>query len=668
MPSTRPSSSSRRLIALFLAVLVPPAVALVWLGARVVDQGRQLLAEGERRQREAAAEGVALALTEGVQLARTSLDAGRPLPGSARLRLAATGAAALEPADAVAWTPSPVTLPEAETQLFAQAELEEVRDSGNRGRTHYEAFADAPDGRIRAGALLRLARVFRADHRTDDAIRTYARLAAIAGVAFEGTPADLLARRATCSVHEQAKRVSDLAACATALERDLIAGRWSLDFGAWHLAAEQMQRWLNRPLQIADDRRAASAAADVIWRETRRSAASALPTSRYRILVTDHGVMTVAWAASNDGLVATLIAPGLLSRWLDAESARVRQSGLQLALLDADRRPIGGGALPQSPQALVTTRDASITGLPWHIVISREDPESVPGAGMTGRWTLTAGLAVIVLFIAGGGLLMWRVMQRELAVARLQTEFVSAVSHEFRTPLTSLQHVADLLDEDDVLPPERRTALYRVIGRSTARLSGLVESLLDFARMEGGRRPYELQPHDAGLLVSTTVRDFRQQLETVDVAIAVDIGPGDLTIRADEAALGRAVWNLLENAVKYSDQPCEIDVAVSRRGTSIAIVVHDRGRGIPRHEQRDVFQKFVRGADAVGRRVPGTGLGLAIVSHIVQAHGGVIELESTHGAGSTFTIAVPALLAAEEPTAVGDRTDVSPIQRGGVAS
>jgi two-component system phosphate regulon sensor histidine kinase PhoR len=666
MPSMRRSPGPRRLIALFLAVLVPPAGALVWLGARVADQGRRLLTESERRQREAAAEGAALALTEGLQLARTSLDAGRPLPGSAQLRQSASGAAALEPADAFAWTPSPVTLPEAEAQLFAQAELEEIRRSGDRGRTHYEAFADAPDGRIRAGALLRLARVFRAEHRPDDVIRTYARLAGITGVAFEGIPGDLLARRATCGVYEQVQRLSDLAACATTLERDLIAGRWSLDFGAWNLAAEQIHRWLNRPIHISDDRRAMSAAADSIWRETRRPSASALPASSYRTVVTDHGVTTVAWTTSADGLVATLIAPGLLNRWLEAESARVRQSGLQLTLFDTDRRPIGGDAPPRSP--LVTTRDASITGLPWHIVISRTDPGSVPGSAMAGRWTLTAGLVVIVLFIAGGGLLMWRVMQRELAVARLQTEFVSAVSHEFRTPLTSLQHVADLLDEDDVLPPERRTALYRVIGRSTARLSGLVESLLDFARMEGGRRPYELQPHDAARLVSTTVGEFRQQLEAGEVAIAVDSGPGDLTIRADESALGRAVWNLLENAVKYSDPPCVIDVAVSRRGASIAIAVRDRGRGIPRHEQRDVFRKFVRGADAVGRRVPGTGLGLAIVSHIVQAHGGVIELESTQGVGSTFTITVPAMLGAEATMPVGDQADVNPIQRGGVTS
>ena len=666
MPSTRRSSSSRRLIAVFLAVLLPPAAALVWLGSRVADQGRRLLAESERRQRETVAEGAALALTEGLQLARTSLDAGRPLPGSARLRNPASGVAALEPADAFAWTPSPVTLPEAETQVFAQAELEEIRRSGDRGRTQYEAFANAPEGRISAGALLRLARVLRAEHRTDDVLRTYARLAGISGVAFEGTPGDLLARRATCGVYEQAKRVSELAACATALERDLIAGRWSLDFGAWHLAAEQIQGWLNRPIQIAEDRRAISAAADRIWRETRGSSSSSLLASSDRTLVTDYGVTTVAFTSSADGLVATLIAPGLLNRWLDVESARIRQSGLQLALLDTDRRPIAGVAPPPSP--LATTRDASATGLPWHIVISRTDPNWVPGSEMTGRWALPAGLVLILFFIAGGGLLMWRMMQRELAVARLQTEFVSAVSHEFRTPLTSLQHVADLLEEDDVLPQERRTALYGVIGRSSKRLSELVESLLDFARMEGGRRPYELQPHDAGQLVSMTVRDFRQQLEAGELTIAVDNGSGDLTIRADEAALGRAVWNLLENAVKYSDRPCVIDVAVSRRGVSIAIAVRDRGRGIPPQEHREVFQKFVRGADAVKRRAPGTGLGLAIVSHIVQAHGGAIELDSTPGAGSTFTITVPAMLGAELTTPIGDRTDVGPLHRGGVAS
>jgi signal transduction histidine kinase len=248
---------------------------------------------------------------------------------------------------------------------------------------------------------------------------------------------------------------------------------------------------------------------------------------------------------------------------------------------------------------------------------------------------------MVVLFLAGGGLLIWRVIQRERAIARLQTEFVSAVSHEFRTPLTSLKHVADLLDEDDELSRERRTALYRVVGRGATRLSSLVESLLDFARMEDGRRPYQLQSHDAATLVPVIVNEFTQHLDSTDVTVDVRAGDGNLSIRADAPALTRAIWNLLDNAVKYSNKPCVVEVSVSRLSSFVAIDVRDRGRGIPKDEQRSVFDKFVRGGDAVTRRVPGTGLGLSIVSHIVRAHGGVVELESAAGVGSTFRIVLP---------------------------
>jgi two-component system phosphate regulon sensor histidine kinase PhoR len=150
-------------------------------------------------------------------------------------------------------------------------------------------------------------------------------------------------------------------------------------------------------------------------------------------------------------------------------------------------------------------------------------------------------------------------MRRELAVARLQTEFVAAVSHEFRTPLTSLQHVTELLEEDDELPPARRKPLYTAMGRSTTRLRGLVESLLDFARMEDGRKPYDLQPLDPSALVRRVVAEFESHTPE-KTAIALDLPEPDAArCPADANALGHALWNLLDNAVKYSPPPHQID-------------------------------------------------------------------------------------------------------------
>lgn len=670
MPSTRRSLSSRRLIALFLAVLVPPTVALLWLGARVLEQDRRLLAENDRQQRETAADSAANSLAESLNQLRRSFEAGRPVEGSVQLRWNRSRRFAVAPASGLAWTPTPEPLLEGDSARFADAELSEFTGRGDRGRALYASLAGADDPRIRAGALVRLARVHRTTGRIGEALDAYARLGNLTNIAFDGTPADLLARRATCGLLERTRRQGDLANCAAAIERDLAAGRWSLDYSNWHVAVSQLERWTGRPVPVAADRRAASAAADWLWRQMHPSSAPSMSPSGHRLLETGHGVSTIEWSIEADVFVATVITPGLIQRWIEAERATAGRSGLTVSLLSIDGKPLAGAGAERAAGNHSTVREASATGLPWTIVVSHPAARTTTSAEAERRWTLNAGLAVIVLFLAGGGVLIWRVLQRELAMARLQTEFVSAVSHEFRTPLTSLRHVSDLLDENDNLPPERRASLYQVIGRSTARLGSLVESLLDFARMEGGRRPYDLLPRDAGELLASTVSEFRQQAGVAGLTLDLRIGPGDLSILVDDAALTRAVWNLLENAQKYSDGGCDITVTVARRADAVAIAVKDRGRGIPDHEHRDVFQKFVRGADAVARRLPGTGLGLAIVSHIVHAHGGAIELESAEGAGSTFTIVLAAAGATGASTPVSPGMGDTPVptgQRGGLA-
>lgn len=262
---------------------------------------------------------------------------------------------------------------------------------------------------------------------------------------------------------------------------------------------------------------------------------------------------------------------------------------------------------------------------------------------MAGRQRLlSAGLAAILLLLAGGSYFLWRVMQRELAVARLQTDFVAAVSHEFRTPLTSLRHVAELLEENDDMPLARRRTFYEALGRNTERLHRLVESLLDFARMESHRKPYHLQPVDAAALVADVVAEFQKEGAGSGFTIALAIEPpAPARVRADALSLTNALWNLLDNAVKYSPQSRSIEVAVRQQPRGIAISVRDEGLGVPARERKEIFGRFVRGDTASRLGIKGTGLGLAMVSHIVEAHGGAIELESEEGAGSTFTIVLP---------------------------
>ena len=166
--------------------------------------------------------------------------------------------------------------------------------------------------------------------------------------------------------------------------------------------------------------------------------------------------------------------------------------------------------------------------------------------------------------------------------------------------------------------------------------------LLDFARMESGRKSYQREPLDAGVLLTRIVTDFTADAAPrgVSVRLHLDAAPAS-TVLADAASLTTSIWNLLDNAVKYSVDGGDIDVSLSRRDDMVTIAVRDRGIGIPADEQPQIFERFVRGRQASTLGIKGTGLGLAMVSHVVRAHNGTIELNSSEGAGSTFTIVLP---------------------------
>jgi signal transduction histidine kinase len=160
--------------------------------------------------------------------------------------------------------------------------------------------------------------------------------------------------------------------------------------------------------------------------------------------------------------------------------------------------------------------------------------------------------------------------------------------------------------------------------------------------MEGGKKPYDLRPVDAGEFTAQVVSEFQKEAGSwgFTVELAVENTNG-LPVRADALSLGNALWNLLDNAVKYSPGGHTVRVAVGRHPNGVGIAVTDEGIGIPTREQKEVFRRFVRGSESKRLGIKGTGLGLAMVSHIVAAHGGTIELESEEGAGSKFTMVLP---------------------------
>jgi signal transduction histidine kinase len=203
-----------------------------------------------------------------------------------------------------------------------------------------------------------------------------------------------------------------------------------------------------------------------------------------------------------------------------------------------------------------------------------------------------------------------------------------------------MSHLTEMLEEGGT-PGDRLPLYYRALGKETKRLRGMVESLLDFGRMEAGRHVYHMEDADAAELVRRVVDEFREEASTNAHRVELDMPPGERRIRGDREAITRALRNLLENAVKYSPQSSTVKVLVESQRGHLAISVEDQGAGIPKHEQRQVFRKFVRGASSRTLNVKGSGIGLSMVDHIVKAHGGRVALQSEPGRGSRFTILLP---------------------------
>lgn len=278
--------------------------------------------------------------------------------------------------------------------------------------------------------------------------------------------------------------------------------------------------------------------------------------------------------------------------------------------------------------------------MPWALQVYPAGSNDFLGA-VAQRGLLPWVLALLVLVWGVGAYFIWRAVSREIRVARLQTDFVSAVSHEFRSPLSTLGQISEMLTTDRFPSEDLRRKSYTVLVRETERLRGLVEGLLDFGRLEAGQATYHFESIELGSFLESLVAEFEDRVSVSGYHIELSRPSEDIAARADRDALSRAVSNLLDNAVKYSPECYTVWVDVKRTGSRIAIAIRDRGLGIPAGEQHQIFERFVRGTNSSGRRIKGTGIGLAMVRHIMHAHGGEIVLVSEPGKGSCFTMTLP---------------------------
>ena len=241
-----------------------------------------------------------------------------------------------------------------------------------------------------------------------------------------------------------------------------------------------------------------------------------------------------------------------------------------------------------------------------------------------------------------GSIATLAVLYREARLAKLQSDFVNKVSHDLRTPLTSIRLFVETLQMGRLRsqPDQEREAL-SIIGDEVTRLSALINRLLDWARMESGRRRYDLEPCDVAEVVDEALAALAPQLMHAPAEVVRELPPELPRVLADRAALGDALLNLLQNAHKYTGPEKRITVSARAAGGSLALTVVDNGPGISAPDQKRIFEKFYRGRDLLERTIEGSGLGLSMVQHIVKGHGGKVSVASQPGHGATFTITLP---------------------------
>jgi signal transduction histidine kinase len=635
-------SPSRRLLALFLILTVAPAAGLAWLGWRLLEQDRALEAQRAMERREYAADLVATALSRRLAASRRQLIQSGEAPS---LEAVPDAVVVRLQQDQLRDSPAgrllyyPVAshdrqVPEA--PFLAGERFEFTRRDYAKAIEAFRALADSKDPAVGGGAQFRIARNERKLGDLQKALVAYDELAGIEGVSIAGVPAGLAARQARCALLEETGRTEDLKREAGALLTDLLNGRYRLTRPIYQLHAEQVCRWLGRS-EIADsDRLALSAAAEWLWQQwqtARSGGASVADTTTVRLL--DRS-LTILSSTTQEGHSALIAGPRYVeAEWLLPAQQTVPTEGLSVLLRDAAGNPVNSPAPAEPGRA--TIRLASDTGLPWTVVASSA-PSAESESFASRRRLLLAGLVLAAILVVTTGYALTRSLTHELDVARLKSEFVAAVSHEFRTPLATLRQLTENLADGRVSTDERRAAYYQTQRRATDRLSRLVERLLDFGRMEAGALRYHFEPVSPGRLVRDVVDEFDNIAATGGHEITVNVDPALPDVYADPEALGQALWNLLDNAIKYSPGQAAVRVDVVREGGYAAIRVNDEGLGIVPQEQKQLFQKFFRGAAALSGHIKGAGIGLAMVDHIVRAHGGRIRVESQPGKGSTFTV------------------------------
>ena len=279
--------------------------------------------------------------------------------------------------------------------------------------------------------------------------------------------------------------------------------------------------------------------------------------------------------------------------------------------------------------------------LPWSLIVTQPALDEVVRATRRDNVFYGVLLGFVVILMLFGAILIARDISRETETTRLKTEFVHHVSHELKTPLTLIRLYGETLQRKKDLSKSEQVDAYEIITKESERLSHLINNVLDFSRIEMGKKEFDFKKDNFAGFIRETLESYRYHLEKKGFLIKEDIAENLPEMAFDAEGIASVLINLLSNAIKFSPTTKKVSVKLFKQDHHAVLQVEDKGIGISSKEISRVFEKFYRSKDVKAVDAKGSGLGLTLVKHITEAHGGQIEVQSVQGRGSTFTIILP---------------------------
>jgi two-component system phosphate regulon sensor histidine kinase PhoR len=337
----------------------------------------------------------------------------------------------------------------------------------------------------------------------------------------------------------------------------------------------------------------------------------------------------VCFQMNNERIIA------LLDRYL-----RDLQTNYYVSIVDFENNGIYGQPISRSSKYFYETRFPT-TLYKWILQIVPRNYTEIERDVRNQRRTNLFLIVMSITLIFSSLAIIYVAGRRERQLRQLKEDFISNVSHELKTPLSLIGMFSEILKTDRVKSQETRMEYYGIIHNEAERMGHLISNLLDFASLERGQRAKHFEAVNIAQLVSRELEAYHYQIQKEGFQLTAEMEEGTPEILADPTAISMALFNLLDNSVKYSGDGKQIKVKVVQENGYIDVSVMDKGPGIPVEEQQKIFEKFYRGSTAVGRKVRGSGIGLSITKHVAEMHGGVVLVDSKVGEGSTFTLRIP---------------------------